>query len=127
MKCCDFRGFYFDVRRDGDAVDILITLRIDCVDDRLCRELSYEVGRVLYWVVDGCLDEIRRDFNSHIGDYEEKLVSEAYSAWSDVEAEYIPDEPCDEGSEPVYSYDERIYNSRPKVRRKVIEAIVNEG
>lgn len=125
MKSNEFRGFYFRVCRDGDAVDIQIKMRVDCVDDWSCRELSYEVGRILYWVVDGCLDEISRHFSPHIYDYEDKLVSEAYSAWSEVEAEYMPDEPCDEDSEPVYSYDERIYSARPKVRKAIIKAIVD--
>ncbi|MCT5031087.1 hypothetical protein LZL36_11035 [Pseudomonas aeruginosa] len=122
MSSYIFKGFYFDVRRDGEAVDTLITLRVDGVDGSICRELSFEVGRVLYWVIDGSLDEIKREFCSHISDYESDLVREADYAWYDIDNEYISGEA--EEPDSVY-YHERAYSEVPKIDAEVVKAIVD--
>ncbi|MFP8003896.1 hypothetical protein [Pseudomonas aeruginosa] len=115
-----FDGFQFDVRRDGEAVDTLITMRIDSVDGTLCRELRFEVGRIRYWVIDGNLDEIGREFCSHISDYESDLVREADCAWDDIDNEYSSDDEADS-----VCYDERVYSELPKIDAEVIKAIVD--
>lgn len=115
-----FDGFNYDVRRDGEAVDILITLRVDEVDGTLCRELRYEVGRVTYWVINGVLEEDGRKFCSHISDYEGDLSLEASNIWSDIDEVNQP-----EDSESEYSYDERVISSDVVISADVIKTIVD--
>ncbi|MGG2396327.1 hypothetical protein ACJRW5_05160 [Pseudomonas sp. SH1-B] len=131
-----FDGYYVDVVRDGDAVDISIYLLVDCDG----YENRYKVGRLLYWVVDESLDEIQRSFSSELDDdYIDKLRDLASEAWIKVENDYEPeavevedeDEEDsvngDEAAEYYYSYDERIYSKKPKLRKKVLNKIVEEN
>ncbi|MGK8437216.1 hypothetical protein ACRS3X_07670 [Ectopseudomonas hydrolytica] len=127
-----FDGYYVDVARDGDAVDICIYLLVD--GDGF--ESECPVFRILFWVIDDSLEEISRKFYSEIGDYEDKLSDLAYKAWHTAEGSYTPHEEEDEDEDEdedlneikeakyVYSYDKRLYFKSPRIRRKVIDAIL---
>ncbi|NMY14282.1 hypothetical protein HBN74_01745 [Pseudomonas sp. WS 5019] len=131
-----FDGYYVDVVRDGDAVDISIYLLVD----RRGYENRYKVGRLLYWVVGGCLEETQSSFSSELDDdYVTKLCHVAYDVWEKIEKDYNPKEVEVEGedekesssgvesTEYYYSYDRRIYSKKPKLRKKVLDKIVEEN
>lgn len=131
-----FDGYYVDVVRDGDAVDISIYLLVDCDG----YENRYKVGRLLFWVVDESLDEVDRSFSSELDDdYIAKLRDLAGEAWIKVENDYesepveVEDEHEEdsvngvEAAEYYYSYDERVYSKKPKLRKKVLNKIVEEN
>lgn len=130
-----FDGYYVDVARDGDAVDISIYLLVDCDG----YENRYKVGRLLYWVVDGDLEETQSSFSSELDiNYVVKLCDVAYESWKEIEKDYEPQEvevededEEEQGSdvqatEYYYSYDRRIYSKKPKLRKKVLDKIVEE-
>lgn len=122
-----FDGFSFDVRREGESVDILVKLRIDQFGDGFCRELRYDVGRLWCWVIDDCLDEIECKLSPILNDYEDKIFEKARAAWAEVEREYFQSESIndDEGDVEV-SYNERKISRSPKVRAKIIKEVVEE-
>ncbi|MGE8499381.1 MAG: hypothetical protein ACN6O6_17910 [Pseudomonas sp.] len=131
MGSNSFAGYDMRVRRDGEAVDTIITMHIRSNG----FEREYQVGRILYWVIDGGLDEIQRMFCSQVSDYEDKLADLAYKAWREAEKDYEPhleevdededeDEIIDQDSEYVYYYDKYSHSKGPRIRQRVVNEVV---
>lgn len=106
----EFVGFDIRVMREGEAIDTIITLLVTSNG----FEKRYQVGRIWYWVVDGHLDEIERNFCKHVHDYEDKLVDLAKDAWYQAEKE--------EGN--VCEYDNLVYRKGPRIKQKIVDEIV---
>ena len=99
-------------------------------------EYEYSVGRILYWVTEGSLDEIQRMFCSQVSDYEDKLVDLAYKAWREAEEDYEPYlEEVDDGNEQgavkdaeyVYYYDKYSHSKSPRIRQQVVSEVVDRN
>lgn len=116
-----FQRLSFNVRRKGAAVDTLITLRFIEDFGRSVCERSFEIGRILYWIIGDQLDEIERVIHPSVEDYEAKLVREAYAAFALAENKWASDADIED-----IEYDECFGSVRPKIRTSAIKNIVNQ-
>lgn len=71
-----------DVQGEGEAIDTIISIEIGGSDGwGECTPHVFEIARVWYWVIDGCLDKIDESISSQFGDFQEIIHDWADKAW----------------------------------------------